>query len=158
MHQSQGAGLLEMQRVLDASLAAASRLSRSLFGETPWDAEQVTAFVNRLRTITLATVGPDGEPHAATGNCACLDGTIYFAASRGAAVLGNLRRSPRVAFTVTDEAHGVIGRGTAVLAGRSLEMPELMASLAATTKAGRFVPEGWDGYVYSVDLTRLFAD
>ena len=146
-----------MQQVLDASLASASRLTQSLFAGPRWTAGQASDFINSVRQITVATVSARGEPHAATAICACLDGVIHFTASHGSALLGNLRRDPKVAFTITDQSHGIIGRGVTVLAGKSLEAHDLVDRLAAATRKGTFTPAGWDGYIYAVTLDRLFA-
>ena len=50
-----------------------------------------------------------------------------------------------------------MGRGGAVLAGRSLEDPDLVARLAAASDSGTFTPTGWDGSVYRVEIDRVFA-
>jgi hypothetical protein len=44
-----------------------------------------------------------------------------------------------------------------VLVARSLEAPDLMASLAAAADSGSFTPAGWDGSVYRVEIERIFA-
>ena len=147
----------ELQEVLDASAAGASRLSKSLFKHRPLAAE-VVARVNRVRGMTVTTTLADGSPHAVVVIAAAYDGDIFFTASPGSALLRHLRRDPRMAFTVTDGSHAVMGRGHAELVGRSLERPELIARLAAANRTGRFTPEGWDGFIYRVVLDRIFAD
>ena len=45
-----------------------------------------------------------------------------------------------------------MGAAIAVLAGRSLEAPDLIARVAATSESGSFTPAGWDGSIYRVDI------
>lgn len=105
--------LSDLQDVLDASLRDANALTRSLFADDSWDAHQVTEFVNRIGNITVATVSKAGRPHAATAIAAMTDGSLYFTASNGSATLANIERDPHIAFSITDPAHGVVGRATA---------------------------------------------
>jgi hypothetical protein len=146
----------DLQRVVESSVQNASALSQQLFRDH-WDAEQIQAFINQTRNITIATVSRDGRPHAASVIGGCLDGVIHFSASLRSALLSNLRRTPWVAFTVVDADHIVMGRGEAALAGRSLEVPDLLERLGAASDQGRFTPDGWDGMIYSINAERVFA-
>jgi len=112
--------------------------------------------VNRVREITIATVFADGGPHASPTITACLNGAIYFAVHRRSAMWRNLQRDPRVAFTVSDRGHAVLGRGVATFAGGSTDTA-LIKRLARTGSLGVFTPEGWEGDVYAIEPTRLFA-
>ncbi len=144
-----------LQVVIDDSIAAATAFTARLF-DLPWNARQVQAFVNRVRGATIATVLGDGSPHASPTIAACLDGTIYFAVHPRSAMWRNLQRDPRIAFTVSDRGHAVLGRGVAGFAA-SYTDTELITRLASTGALGRFTPEGWEGEVYEIDPTKLFA-
>ncbi|TML43533.1 MAG: hypothetical protein E6G27_01395 [Actinobacteria bacterium] len=149
--------LAELQRALDASLAGASPLSKRLFSKGGMDASEVQRFVNRVMGATVATVGPDGRPHAALVLAACDDGTLIFTASPGSALLRNLGLSPAVALTVTAPEHDVTVRGTADRLGQAGELDELVERLHALAKRGRFTPPGWIGELCSVQIEKIFA-
>ena len=71
----------------------------------------------------------------------------------------NLANRNQVAFTFTDGIHAVMGRGTAVVAAMNAsDDPDLVARLAAMTKGGVFVPPGWDGHIYRIEIERIFAN
>jgi hypothetical protein len=147
----------ELQAVLDRSFERAQPFTRSFLPATAWRAEAVQEFINATRNMTVAVVRRDGRPHAAPVIAACTDGTIYFSVSPGSVLMGCLERDPAVAFTVTDVARTLIGSGSASAVARSLEAPELMATLDRAAGLGHFTPPGWDGWVYSVAPARLFA-
>lgn len=148
----------QLQAVLDRSLDRASKFTRSLFVDDQWDAERVAAFVNSTRNMTAATVSSTGAPHAAVVIAACLDGDIHFTAALMAALSRNLANSDQVAFTLTDGTHAVMGRGTAVVATTPGDDSHLVDRLAAMTKGGVFVPPGWDGHIYRIEIERIFAN
>ncbi len=142
----------ELQRTIDASIAGASALTRSIFEGSHWSAQEVQDFVNRDGSMTIATIGKDGRPHAAIVIAGCVDGTFYFTASPHSALLGNLRRGPAIGFTISDR---VMGRGTAQLAGRGYEMGRIGPETSELMRG--LIEEGWRGYIYSIDVDRLFA-
>lgn len=144
-----------LEGVIERSAAGATAFTASLFGR-PWKAREVQVFVNRVREVTIATVFADGSPHASPTITACLDGTIYFAVHRRSATWRNLRRNPLIAFTVSDHGHAVLGRGVATLAGSSTD-GALITRLAKTGSLGLFTPVGWEGDVYAIEPTKLFA-
>lgn len=146
-----------LQEALDRSLADASPFTRSLFEPDTLDADGVERFVNSVRNLTVSTVTASGDPHAAVVIAACVDGEIHFTVSDRSMLQRNLSRGPRVAFTACDRTHTLMGRGDAVLAGRSLEDPDLIARLAAASDSGTFTPTGWDGSVYRLEIDRVFA-
>lgn len=61
------------------------------------DAE-VADFVINHRTGTLATIGPDGQPHLTAMWYAVLDGEIWLETKAKSQKAVNLRRDPRVTF------------------------------------------------------------
>ena len=144
--------LEDLQKTVDTSMAGASSFTRGLFEGNGWTAQQVQDHCNEYASMTVATVGKDGRPHAAIVIAGCVDGTFYFTASPNSALLGNLRRDPSIAFTISDK---VMGRGTAQLAGRGYTMERIGRK---TSKLMRdLIEEGWRGYIYSIDVDRLFA-
>jgi hypothetical protein len=141
--------------VIERSRAEATAFTASLF-DRHWTAREVQEFVNRIRDLTLATVLADGSPHASPTITACLDGTIYFAVHRRSATWRNLQRDQRVAFTVSDHEHAILGRGLATLAGSAADTG-LILRLARTGSLGRFTPDGWEGDVFAIEAAKLFA-
>jgi hypothetical protein len=149
--------LLDLQSAIDDSLAHASPFTAKVFGAHPWDAGTVERFVNRVGSATVATVAPCGRPHAALVVAGCLDGVLYFTATPGSALLRHLAEDPRVAVTVTDQVSGVMADGTARLAAAADELGPLVERLSDLVPRDRFVPDGWDGCLYAVDLDHIFA-
>jgi hypothetical protein len=144
-----------LQAVIEQSEAAATTFTASLFGRA-WKANEVQSFVNRVREVTIATTLADGGPHASPTIAACLHGTIYFAVHRRSMTWHNLCRDPRLAFTVTDPRHAVLGRGVAIFSGSS-DDAGLISRLANTGSLGRFTPEGWEGEIHTIEPSKLFA-
>jgi pyridoxine/pyridoxamine 5'-phosphate oxidase len=144
--------LEDLQKVIDVSIAGATAFTRGLFETNRWTAQQLQTYANEDASMTVATVGKDGKPHAAVVIAGCVDGTFYFTASPKSALLGNLRRDPSIAFTISDKA---MGRGTARVAGRGYEMQRIGSK---TSKLMRdLIEEGWRGYIYEIEVERLFA-
>jgi hypothetical protein len=144
--------LEDLQKAIDDSIAGASVFTRGLFERNHWSAQQLQDFANQDASMTVATTGHDGKPHAAVVIAGCADGTFYFTASPKSALLGNLRRDPSIAFTISDK---VMGRGTAHLAGKGYEMERIGPR---TSKLMRdLIEEGWRGYIYSIEVERIFA-
>ncbi len=92
-----------------------------------------------IRTATLATVRPDGRPHAAPIWYG-LDGeTFVFLTGEGTVKGKNMKREPRVSLCIDDERppyHFVIVEGVATLAA---DDPDLL--LWATRLGGRYMGE-----------------
>jgi pyridoxine/pyridoxamine 5'-phosphate oxidase len=142
----------DLQKTIDDSIANASTFTRGLFESNHWTAQQLQDYANEEASMTVATVGKDGQPHAAVVIAGCVDGTFYFTASPKSALLGNLRRKPSIAFTISDKA---MGRGTAKLAGKGYEMERIGPK---TSKLMRdLIEEGWRGYIYSIEVEHIFA-
>jgi len=64
--------------------------------------EEVDAYLERSRTMTLATVGADGRPHLVAMWYAYLDGEIWFETKARSQKAVNIRRDPRVTLLVED--------------------------------------------------------
>ncbi len=65
------------------------------------DAE-IADFVARSRTGTMATIGPDGQPHLVAMWYGVLDGEIWVETKAKSQKAVNLRRDPRVSFLIED--------------------------------------------------------
>lgn len=82
--------------------------------------EETRAFLERSRTATMATMGPDGVPHLVAMWYGLIDGTIYFETKAKSQKAVNLRRDPRIAVMVEsgdtyDQLRGVSIEGSAHL-------------------------------------------
>jgi PPOX class probable F420-dependent enzyme len=65
------------------------------------DAE-ITDFVTNSRTGTLATIGPDGQPHLTAMWYAVVDGEIWFETKAKSQKAVNLRRDPTITVMIED--------------------------------------------------------
>jgi PPOX class probable F420-dependent enzyme len=82
--------------------------------------QEVSAFLERSRTATMATIGPNGFPHLVAMWYGLIDGKVYFETKTKSQKAANLRRDPRVAVMVEagdtyDQLRGVSIEGTAHL-------------------------------------------
>ncbi|MBX9640983.1 MAG: PPOX class F420-dependent oxidoreductase, partial [Mycobacteriaceae bacterium] len=64
--------------------------------------DEITDFVNNSRTGTLATIGPDGQPHLTAMWYAVVDGEIWLETKAKSQKAVNLKRDPRVSFLLED--------------------------------------------------------
>jgi PPOX class probable F420-dependent enzyme len=64
--------------------------------------EEIVDFIERSRTATMATVGPDGTPHLVAMWYAVLDGKIWFETKGRAQKVVNLRRNSRITCMIED--------------------------------------------------------
>jgi pyridoxine/pyridoxamine 5'-phosphate oxidase len=142
---------------LALSARSASPLTKELFAES-WTAEQLADFVCEQRNATIATTNTSGQPHAAVVIASVTDDDIYFTVTPGSVLARNLAVNNRIAISVCDRVHAVMGQGRAVRVGAASGLEPLIAQLTAASRSGRFTPEGWNGDIYRVDLRRLFAN
>jgi PPOX class probable F420-dependent enzyme len=82
--------------------------------------DEISQFVERSRTATLATLGPDGTPHLVAMWYAIVDGEIWFETKAKSQKVVNLRRDPRITVLIEDgetydQLRGVSIEGTAVI-------------------------------------------
>jgi PPOX class probable F420-dependent enzyme len=82
--------------------------------------EEIDAFIAESRTLMVATVGADGQPHLVPMWYAILDGDIVFWTYRASQKVVNLRRDPRLTCLIEsgeayDELRGVSMQGTATI-------------------------------------------
>ena len=83
-------------------------------------AEEVALFLERSRTATIATIGPDGFPHLVAMWYGLLDGKVYFETKAKSQKVVNLRRNPKVSCSVEagesyDQLRGIAIEGTAAI-------------------------------------------
>jgi PPOX class probable F420-dependent enzyme len=64
--------------------------------------DEIGDFVANSRTGTLATVGPDGQPHLTAMWYAVVDGEIWLETKAKSQKAVNLKRDPRVSFLIED--------------------------------------------------------
>jgi PPOX class probable F420-dependent enzyme len=86
---------------------------------------EIAEFIDRSRTATMATVGPNGTPHLVAMWFAVLDGQIWFETKARAQKTVNLRRDNRITCMIEDgltydSLRGVSIEGT----GAIVEDPE----------------------------------
>jgi len=82
--------------------------------------DEVAQFLERSRTATMATLGPNGIPHLVAMWFGVIDGRIYFETKLKSQKLANLRRDPRLVCMLEagdsyDELRGVSIEGTATI-------------------------------------------
>ncbi|HEY8527902.1 MAG TPA: PPOX class F420-dependent oxidoreductase [Acidimicrobiales bacterium] len=82
--------------------------------------DEVMAFLERSRTATMGTIGPDGRPHLVAMWYGLIDGRIYFETKAKSQKAVNLRRDPRITVSVEDgltydQLRGVCIDGTATI-------------------------------------------
>lgn len=80
--------------------------------------DEIVEFVATSRTGTMATVGPDGQPHLVAMWYAVLDNEIWVETKIKSQKVVNLRRNPRVSFLIEggmtyDSLRGVSFEGVA---------------------------------------------
>ena len=107
--------------------------------------------IARAPIATIATTNPDGSPHAAVVWYALGESTITINSSEGRHWPANLRRDPRIAFTVEQgyDYVTVLGRVTidddpersqrniAEIAARYITKPEALAARLAEFRKGK---------------------
>src|ERR1700740_2802916 len=64
--------------------------------------DEIADFVVKSRTGTLATIGPDGQPHLTAMWYAVVDGEIWLETKAKSQKAVNIRRDPRVTFLIED--------------------------------------------------------
>ncbi len=64
--------------------------------------DEIADFVVKSRTGTLATVGPDGQPHLTAMWYGVVDGEIWLETKAKSQKAVNVKRDPRVSFLIED--------------------------------------------------------
>jgi PPOX class probable F420-dependent enzyme len=76
--------------------------------------EEIQAFLAGSRTMTLASVGPTGQPHLVAMWFAIIDGEVCFETKSKSQKAVNLRRNPQVSCLIEDGAVYEDLRGVAI--------------------------------------------
>ena len=76
--------------------------------------DEITRYIERSRTATLATVGPTGQPHLVAMWYAVIDGQIWFETKSRSQKAVNLRRDPRITCSIEDGLTYDTLRGVAI--------------------------------------------
>ena len=66
------------------------------------DDDEIAEFIERSRTATMATVGPNGTPHLVAMWYAVIDGQIWFETKARAQKTVNLRRNNQITCMIED--------------------------------------------------------
>lgn len=112
---------------------------------------EIAEFVASSRTGTLATVGPDGQPHLTAMWYGVVDGEIWLETKAKSQKAVNLRRDSRVSFLLED------GQTYDTLRGVSFEgLAEIVDDPEAVFRVGVSVWERYTG-PYSEDV-KPFVD
>ena len=82
--------------------------------------DEIASFIERSRTATMATLGPDGMPHLIAMWYAVVDGQIWFETKLKSQKVVNLRRDDRITVLIEDghtydQLRGVSIEGTATI-------------------------------------------
>jgi PPOX class probable F420-dependent enzyme len=82
--------------------------------------DEITEFIERSRTATMATLGPDGTPHLVAMWYSVVDGKIWFETKVKSQKVVNLRRDDRITVSIEagdtyDQLRGVSIEGRAVI-------------------------------------------
>ena len=64
--------------------------------------DEITEFVATSRTGTMATVGPDGQPHLVAMWYGVVDGDIWVETKVKSQKVVNIKRNPKVSFLIED--------------------------------------------------------
>ena len=82
--------------------------------------DEVTEFIERSRTATMATVGPTGQPHLVAMWYGVIDGKIWFETKAKSQKVQNLKRDDRITVSIEtgltyETLRGVSIEGRAVI-------------------------------------------
>ena len=102
-------------------------IDTSATGLISW--EEAVHRLNSTRNFWLATVRPDGRPHAMAVWAVWLDGALWFSSSLGSRKIRNLRDNPRCTLTSDDAEHPIVVDGTAEIIA---DLDRIAAFLAAS--------------------------
>jgi PPOX class probable F420-dependent enzyme len=64
--------------------------------------DEITAFIERSRTCTMATIGPTGQPHLVAMWYAVVDGQVWFETKAKSQKVQNLKRDDRITVSIED--------------------------------------------------------
>ncbi len=76
--------------------------------------DEITAFIERSRTCTMATIGPTGQPHLVAMWYGVVDGKVWFETKAKSQKVQNLRRDDRITVSIEDGLTYDTLRGVAI--------------------------------------------
>ena len=87
-------------------------------GQIVMSPDEIDALLDERKTLTVATIGPDGQPHLVAMWFCRIDGEVWFETKAKSQKAVNLRRDPRVSVLVEtgekyEELRGVCIEGRA---------------------------------------------
>jgi PPOX class probable F420-dependent enzyme len=117
--------------------------------------EEVDEFLHGRRTMSVATIGPDGWPHVVAMWYGFLDGAPSFETYAKSQKVLNLRRDPRITCLVEDgdayeELRGVELVGTAEI----VEDPDVVMEAARSVVRRYWPVAGDDVELFAANLAR----
>lgn len=94
--------------------------------------DEIATFLEQTRTATMATIGPDGQPHLVAMWYGLIDGKVYFETKAKSQKAVNLKRDPRITVSFEaglsyDQLRGVAIEGTTTIIDDT-EDPEYWAA------------------------------
>jgi hypothetical protein len=125
--------LVELQALLDSSLAGSTAHLRSIVTDRTITAEQLTRILTGMCTLALSTVTAKGEPRISGADGHFLHGRWLFGTARGAAKARHLAARPAASVAhLRGEDLGVFTHGTVEIlnpadAEPAADWPELLA-------------------------------
>lgn len=111
--------------------------------------EEITTYIEKSRTATLATIGANGRPHLVAMWYAVIDGEIWFETKERSQKAVNIKREPRVTVMIEDGATYDKLRGVSIDAEAEVVTdPEMLWNVGINV---------WERYngPYSDDLREL---
>jgi nitroimidazol reductase NimA-like FMN-containing flavoprotein (pyridoxamine 5'-phosphate oxidase superfamily) len=147
-----------LARIQEASFARAGTATRGAFpAERRMTGPELTAFLSRKRYGVLASVRPDGRPHAAPVGFALVGTRFVMASLSDAQRVRNLRHEPHATLVVSEEEgdkHAVvIAEGTA----RLLEPLEASLDMRAPFRDEAGALPDWVGVIIALTAERVLS-
>jgi uncharacterized pyridoxamine 5'-phosphate oxidase family protein len=94
--------LVDLQSVMDKSLAHASPHSKKVYGQNPLTAKEVLELANTHVLILAATVKAGGKPHLSPVDLVAVEGAIYVGVDVATARYKNLKQNPAITIMIAD--------------------------------------------------------
>jgi uncharacterized pyridoxamine 5'-phosphate oxidase family protein len=94
--------LVDLQSVMEKSLAEASPHSRKVYAKNPLTSKEVLELANAHVLILAATVKPEGKPHLSPVDVVAVEGTLYVGVDKATARYKNLKQNPAITVMIAD--------------------------------------------------------
>ena len=94
--------MVDLESVMEKSLAQASPHSKKVYGQNPLTAKEVLDLANSGALITAATVRPEGKPHLSPVDVVAVDGILYVGVDKTTARYKNLNRNPAITIMIAE--------------------------------------------------------